>query len=172
MKHIKLFENFDSITKESADDQTHWLKGDWEHGGGLGQTALRVAAGALMIGTVIIPIVYLIFYVIQSSNRFSPSEGSALQSLKRWVKISRVLRKYKPLIKDIDDKFKDDPKVKKLINDIMKKGHNTTDFQNQNPSSYFAHELKDYIINNYEGDKKEEVENMLSDMESEIKEIW
>lgn len=126
--------------------------------------------GGFGVGLVGGIILYLIYWVVIGRNMpFLYAGFNPFKNFSRWYKLSKVLRKYRKLINNLDDQFKDDPQIDQYYNDIKKLGHDSVGMQNQTMPGFYAHSLKDYILNNVENPG--DVSVMLNEMSREINEI-
>jgi hypothetical protein len=115
-------------------------------------------AGGIAIGALF---AYLSNFVPRLSN-------NPIKSISRFVKMSRVIKKYKPLIEELDVMFKNDPKINQFYKDIKTIGHGTS---NQTTPATYASMLKDRILHRVPTSMRPKVEDLMRELEKEVKEV-
>jgi len=123
------------------------------------------------IGMVIgILFVYVLYIRANGGSRYPSLAQNPFKALIRWYKMSKVIKKYDKLLKELNNELGDDPKLKKYYNDIKKIGHKTPGYFNMNRPTYYLDVLYDYIIEKVP-EKEEEIDNLMYDMKKEITKI-
>jgi len=115
-------------------------------------------AGGIAIGALF---AYLSNFVPRLSN-------NPIKSISRFVKMSRVIKKYKPLIEELDVMFKNDPEINRFYKDIKTIGHGTS---NQTTPATYAAMLKHYILHRVPTSMRPKVEDLMRELEKEVKEV-
>jgi len=169
MKHLKNFNNFER-TDESV-----------------------MAPVFFGLGTILGTMTFF-FYILYIQPRIPFLSDKFFKNIKRWIQMSKAIKKYNKLLIELDQRFKDDPNLNDYYNSIKKLGDDTIGHQNQthpifytrglkryilkNPGyqnqthpNFFARDLKRYILKNVPDNKKTEVEEMFGDMEKEFARI-
>jgi hypothetical protein len=139
MKYIKKFEKFGNTESEKINEEMIFLP------------------GALIA-------VYLIAFY---QSKMPYLSGNPIKSLYRLYKMSRVLRKYKHLMGELDVMLKDDPTIEGIIRDIKKIGHDG----NQTTPTFYVEKLKKELMNKLPVDKHQEVQTMIDELTVEVKEV-
>jgi len=146
MKHLKNFNNFER-TDEPVMESV---------GFGLG----------IILGSMI-----FFFYHLYIKPRMPFLSDKPFKNIKRWIQMSKAIKKYNKLLIELDQRFKDDPNLNDYYNSIKKLGDDSPGYQNQTHPNFFARDLKRYILKNVPDNKKTEVEEMFGDMEKEFARI-
>jgi hypothetical protein len=142
MKHIKKFESFETLNLTDKLNEE-----------------IFPGAGAAYI------FVLLSIWIGKKIPRLS---NNPFKSLSRFFKISKVIKKYKPLIEELDERFKNDETVQRQYRKIKKLGAGTFD---QTEPATEADILKEYILRNVPQKMKSQVEDLFREIVAEVKEI-
>ena len=102
------------------------------------------------------------------SNFVPRLSNNPIKSLWRFVKMSRVIKKYKPLIEELDSMFKNDPEVNQFYRDIKKIGHGISI---QTTPATYVHFLKSYILKRVPQNLIPDVENLMSELKVEVRNV-
>jgi len=146
MKYIKTFESHTNEDNESLNESFFLL------GAALG-----------------VPVSLWIYMFL--NKRYPFLSTSFFKNIYRWYKVSGVIKKYDKLIRELDLRFKNDPKLVGYYNRIKKLGDNSIGFQDQTHPTFSLSDLRRYIINNSPANRKAEIESLFSEMREEIIEI-
>ena len=110
-------------------------------------------------------ILVLLFASIQTKMPYL--DDNIFKNFHKWFKVSRVIKKYDKLIRELDSKFKDDPEIKSFYRQIKKIGHNTIGYGDASSPLLFFNNLKRYILRRT--DNPSEFEDLCTQMEDEIR---
>jgi len=146
MKHLKNFNNFER-TDESV-----------------------MAPVFFGLGTILGTMTFF-FYILYIQPRIPFLSDKFFKNIKRWIQMSKAIKKYNKLLIELDQRFKDDPNLNDYYNSIKKLGDDTIGHQNQTHPIFYTRGLKRYILKNVPDNKKTEVEEMFDDMEKEFARI-
>ena len=155
---------FESSLKESADMESvsimKYIK-KFEKFNKINEEFIGFVAGAG---------IWAIYYIL-IGRKYPFLSYNFFENIKRWYQVSKVVKKYDKLLKELDYQFKGDPKLKSFYSEIKKLGHDSIGHQNQTKPGVFVDDLKNYILHNVSQDIKSEVEEMLEEMREEIDQI-
>jgi hypothetical protein len=122
------------------------------------------------IGFVAGAALWAIYYIL-IGRKYPFLSYNFFENIKRWYQLSKVVKKYDKLLKELDSQFKGDPELESFYSEIKKLGHNSIGSQIQTKPGVYVDDLKDYILSNVSQDIKSEFEEMLEEMKEEINQI-
>lgn len=115
-------------------------------------------------------VLYAIFWIL-IGRKYPFLSTNFFTNIKRWYQVSKVVKKYDKLLKDLDSQFKNDSRLTSFYDEIKKLGHDSIGMQIQTMPGLYVTDLKQYILKNVSDDKREQVEQMFEEMRSEINKI-